>query len=290
MYIVDIKRGIDHLGRGCNFTNSFLKEVRIVRMMLKASIISLIALYTIGCASWIPGRSSKSFLHGSGVLLLSKEHDVVEVDSDYELSVKWLVAGRLDSTRALVSGNSRPVRASVVEANTMWILLKSPSWKNRKDLPTEYLKSPDLYITLIRGTDRQTAVPPLLGSPPTQVLVGIPVAQIKEVSLYREDRGVQVGESPTVAGSIVAGACGGFLVGVTWLVESYYNDDGDHPPTAVDALVMGSIGAVVGAVGLPVYKKWKAWRAKGIKNTKIWSRWGQPLSIGEDEYTLRIKR
>ena len=115
-------------------------------------MISLMALYTIGCASWIPGRSSKSFLHGSGVLLLSKEDDVVEVDSDYELSAKWLVAGRLDSTRALVSGNSRPVRASVVEANTSWILLKSPSWKTRKDLPEEYLKSPDLYIILSRGT------------------------------------------------------------------------------------------------------------------------------------------
>jgi hypothetical protein len=258
----------------------FIKVVRIVTAMLKTSIISLIALYTIGCASWIPGRSSKSFLHGSGVMLLSKEHDIVEVDSDYELSVKWLVAGRLDSTRALVSGNSRPVRASVVEANTLWILLKSPSWKNRKDLPAEYLKSPDLYITLSRGTDRQT----------TQPVVGIPVAQIKKVSLYRGARGVQVGESPTVAGSIVAGACGGFLVGVTSLVESYYNDDEDAPPTAVDALVMGSVGAVVGAVGLPVYKKWKAWRAKGIKNTKIWSGWGQPLSIGEDEYTIRIKR
>ena len=217
--------------------------------MVRSSIIALIALYTIGCASWIPGRSSKSFLHGSGVLLLSKEDDVVEVDSDYELSAKWLVAGRLDSTRALVSGNSRPVRASVVEANTLWILLKSPSWKNRKDLPAEYLKSPDLYIILSRGTDRQTPQP----------LVGIPVAQIKEVSLYREARGVEVGESPTVAGSIVAGACGGFLVGVSMVVGSYYEQgEEEDRPTAVDALVVGSIGAVVGAVGLPVYKKWKA--------------------------------
>ena len=158
--------------------------------------------------------------------------------------------------------------------------------EDTKDLPAEYLKSPDLYIILSRGTDRAT----------TQPLVGIPVAQIKEVSLYREARGVEVGESPTgesptVAGSIVAGACGGFLVGVSMVVGSYYEQgEEEDRPTAVDALVVGSIGAVVGAVGLPVYKKWKAWRAKGIKNTKIWLGWGQPLSIGEDEYTIRIRR
>ncbi|SVE16792.1 uncharacterized protein METZ01_LOCUS469646, partial [marine metagenome] len=215
--------------------------------MMRSSIIALIALYTIGCASWIPGRSPKLSLHEPGVLLLSKENEVVEIESTYELSAKWLVAGRLDSTRALVSGNSRPVMASVVEANTSWILLKSPSWKTRKDLPEEYLKSPDLYIILSRGTDRAT----------TQPLVGIPVAQIKEVSLYREDRGVEVDESPTAAGSIVAGACGGFLVGVSMMLTDYYEDNDfgyhDPPPTVVDALVVGSIGAVVGAVGLPVY-------------------------------------
>ena len=75
------------------------------------------------------------------------------------------------------------------------------------------------------------------------------------------------------------------------LVGSYYEQgEEENRPTVVDALVVGSIGAVVGAVGLPVYKKWKAWRAKGIKNTKIWLGWGQPLSIGEDEYTIRTRR
>ena len=90
----------------------------------------LIALYTTGCAKWINGRSPKLSLHEPGVLLLSKENEVVEIESEYELSAKWLVAGRLDSTRALVDGNSKPVTASVVEANKLWMVLQSRAQKS----------------------------------------------------------------------------------------------------------------------------------------------------------------
>ena len=53
-----------------------------MRRMMSLLMVGLISIQTIGCASWTYGRSSKSFLHESGVLLLSKKDDVVEVDSD----------------------------------------------------------------------------------------------------------------------------------------------------------------------------------------------------------------
>ena len=254
--------------------------VKSMRRMMSLLMVGLISIQTIGCASWTYGRSSKSFLHESGVLLLSKKDDVVEVDSDYELSAKWLVAGRFDSTRALLNGNSRPVRASVVEANSVWILLKSPSWQKREDLPAEYLRSPDLYIKLRREKGKETMQP----------VIGIPVAQLTEISLYRGAREVEIRESSTVARSIVAGASGGFLFALSLLIPDNHEFEYDDSPTFVDFLVVGSIGVVVGAVGLPVYNKWKTWRAKDSKNTKVWRGWGQPLPIGEDDYTIRIKR
>ena len=264
-------------------------ERSIVRRMMRLPMIGLIALYTIGCASWIHGRSPQSSLHESGVLLLSKEDDVVEVDSDYELSAKWLVAGRLDSTRALVNENSRPVTASFVEANKLWMLLKSPSWQERKDLPAEYFNSPDLYITLRGGKNKETK----------HVVVGIPIAQIQEITLYREDidaREAEVEESRTLAESIVTGAVGGSGIGLAaWVASINESDDHPGPGEAIGTfLFITSMGAVGGAVGLPVYdtcKAWsKAWRAKRTRNTKVWWGWEQPLSIGEDDYTISIKR
>ena len=241
-------------------------------------MIGLIALYTTGCATWINGRSPKLSLHEPGVLLLSKENEVVEIESKYELSAKWLVAGRLDSTRALIDGKSKPVTASVVEANKLWMVLKSPSWKERKDLPEEYLNSRDLYITMLSGSDKGP-------------VIGIPLAQIQEISLYRRD---EEGESRTVAGSMVSGAVGGFMIGA---LGSFALFDTDAPrtyslhelPDPVDVLAIVSIGTVVGAGGLPLYDHlihphWEARLKKG------WWGWAQPLSIGEDDYTISIKR
>ena len=51
-----------------------------MRRLMRLPMIGLITLCTISCATWMPGRSPKSLLHESGLLLLSKEDDVVEVD------------------------------------------------------------------------------------------------------------------------------------------------------------------------------------------------------------------
>jgi hypothetical protein len=246
-------------------------------------MIGLIALYTTGCATWINGRSPKLSLHEPGVLLLSKENEVVEIESEYELSAKWLLAGRLDSTRALVDGESKPVTASVVAANKLWMVLKSPSWKERKDLPEEYLNSQDLYITLLSGSDKEP-------------MVGIPLAQIQAISLYRR---AEAGESRTVAESMVSGAVCGFMIGV---VGSFTLFDTDDPrtyslhelPDPVDVLAIVSIGTGVGAVGLLLYdlihSHWKARKEKAARLKQGWWGWAQPLSIGEDDYTISIKR
>ena len=247
-------------------------------------MIGLIALYTTGCATWINGRSPKLSLHEPGVLLISKENEVVEIESKYELSAKWLVAGRLDSTRALVDGKSKPVTASVVDANKLWMVLKSPSWKERKDLPEEYLNSRDLYITLLSGSDKEP-------------VVGIPLAQIQEISLYRR---AEAGESRTVAESMVFGAVGGFgfgLAGALTDFEDRHPDDllPDELPGPGEVLASVSICTVVGAVGLLLYDHlihphWKARKEKAARLKKDWWGWAQPLSIGEDDYTISIQR
>ena len=260
------------------------RRSRIIKRMIGLLMIGLIALSTTGCATWINGRSPKLSLHEPGVLLLSKENEVVEIESEYELSAKWLVAGRLDSTRALIDGKSKPVTASVVEANKLWMVLKSPSWKERKDLPEEYLNSRDLYITMLSGSDKGP-------------VIGIPLAQIQEIRLYRRD---EEGESRTVAESIVSGAAGGIGFGLAencWAFEDRNLDNlyPDELPDLVETLVMTSIAAVVGAVGLPLYDHlihphWKARKEKAARLKKGWWGWAQPLSIGEDDYTISVKK
>ena len=253
-----------------------------MKRMIGLLMIGLIALYTTGCATWINGRSPKLSLHEPGVLLLSKENEIVEIESTYELSAKWLVAGRLDSTRALVDGKSKPVTASVVEANKLWMVLKSPSWKERKDLPEEYLNSRDLYITMLSGSDKGP-------------VIGIPLAQIQEISLYRR---AEAGESRTVAESIVYGAAGGFGFGAValYLVRLIqYELPGSNSLTALEGMGWMLATSGFGSVGLPLYDHlihphWEARKEKAARLKKDWWGWAQPLSIGENDYTISMKR
>ena len=86
-------------------------------------------------------------------------------------------------------------------------------------------------------------------------MVGIPLAQIQEISLYRR---AEAGESRTVAESMVFGAVGGFMIGVVGSFTLFNTDDPrtyslHELPDPVDVLAIVSIGTVVGAVGLPLY-------------------------------------
>ncbi len=106
--------------------------------MIRQSMFGLITFFTISCASWIPGRGFTSLLHDVGRIVLTKQGDIVEVDGNCEVSVKWASMATLDSTRALIAeGNSRLVRATVFEANAFWVLLESSSWQTISDSPTE---------------------------------------------------------------------------------------------------------------------------------------------------------
>ena len=253
--------------------------------MIRQLIFGLVGLCTISCASWITERGPTSFLHDSGRMLLTKQGDTVELDGDCEVSVKWASVGKLDSTRALIAeGKSRSVRATVVETNTSWVLLESSSWQTRGDLPLEYLNAPDLLINLSKVSGSQ-------GN--TRPVVGIPVAQIKEIRLHRN---VEVDEPSSMRGSIIAGASGGFLFGISGMLGDSYGEwfprvpVYDDSPSCVDFLVVGTVSAAVGAVALPVYRHWKSLQEQRHGRADDWRGWGQPLLIGQDEYTIEMKR
>lgn len=254
-------------------------------MMIRQLIFGLVGLCTISCASWIPERGSTSFLHNAGKMVLTKQGDTVELDDDCEVSVKWASLGKLDSTRALMAkGKSRSVRAKVVETNASWVLLESSSWQIRGDLPIEYLSAPDLLINLSKVSGSQGNTGPV---------VGIPVAQIKEIRLHRN---VEVDEPSSMRESIIAGASGGFLFGISGMLGDSYGEwfprvpvYGDSP-SFVDFLVVGTVSAAVGAVALPVYRHWKSLQEQRRGRADDWRGWGQPLLIGQDEYTIEIKR
>ena len=61
-------------------------------------------------------------------------------------------------------------------------------------------------------------------------------------------------------------------------------------PSFVDFLVVGTVSAAVGAVALPVYRHWKSLQEQRRGRADDWRGWGQPLLIGQDEYTIEIKR
>tara|TARA_Y100001934_G_C11850149_1_gene539169 strand:- start:23 stop:607 length:585 start_codon:yes stop_codon:yes gene_type:complete len=192
---------------------------------------------------------------------------------------------KLDSTRALIAeGNSRSVRATVFEANAFWVLLESSSWQTRSDLPTEYLNAPDLLINLKKVSGSQ-------GN--TRPVVGIPVSQIKEIRLHKN---VEVDEPSSMRGSIIAGASGGFLFGISGMLG---DSDGewfprvpvyDDSPSFVDFLVVGTASAAVGAVALPVYRHWKSQKEQRRGRADDWWGWGKPLLVGQDEYAIEIRR
>ena len=248
-------------------------------------MFGLVVLCTVSCASWIPGRGSASFLHDAGRMFLTKQGDIVEVDGDCEVSVKWASVGKLDSTRALIAeGKSQSVIATVVETNASWVLLESSSWQTRGNLPTEYLNASDLLITLKKVSGSQGSVRPL---------VGIPVAQIEEIRLYKN---AEVKEPPSMRESTIAGATGGFLLGVSGMLGEYYEQwfapapVYDDSPSFVDFLVIGTVSAAVGAVALPVYRNWKTLQEQRRGRADDWWGWGQPLLVGQDEYIIEIRR
>ena len=253
--------------------------------MIRQTMFGLVILCTMGCASWIPGRGSTSFLHHAGKMVLTKQGDRVELDDDYEVSVKWESVGKLDSTRALIAeGKSRSVRATVVETNASWVLLESSSWQTREDLPLEYLSAPDLLINLKKLSGSQGHMRPT---------VGIPVAQIKEIRLHRI---VDFDEPFSMKGSIIAGASGGFLFGVSATLGDSYGEwfprvpVYDDSPSFMEFLIVGTVSAAVGAVALPVFRHWKSQQEQHRGGDDDWRGWGQPLLIGQDEYSIEIRR
>ena len=253
--------------------------------MIRKSMFALVILCTISCAAWIPGRGSSSFLHDAGRMVLTKQGDRVELDDDCEVSVKWESVGKLDSTRALIAeGESRSVRATVVETNTYWVLLESSSWQTRGDLPLEYLNAPDLLINLSKVSGSQ-------GN--TRPVVGIPVAQIKEIRLHRK---IEVDEPSSMRGSIIAGASGGFLFGISGMLGDSYGEwfprvpVYDDSPSFMEFLVVGTVSAAVGAVALPVFRHWKSLQEQHRGRDDDWRGWGQPLLIGQDEYVIEVRR
>ena len=118
----------------------------------------------------------------------------------------------------------------------------------REDLPLEYLNAPDLMINLKK----------LSGSKGnTRPVVGIPVAQIKEIRLHRI---VDFDEPFSMKGSIIAGASGGFLFGISCMLGDSYGEwfprvpVYDDSPSFMEFLIVGTVSAAVGAVALPVFR------------------------------------
>ena len=253
--------------------------------MTRKLMFGLVGLFTVSCAAWVPGRGSASLLHGVGRMVLTKQGNVIEVDGDCEVSVKWANVGKLDSTRALIAeGKSQSVRATVVETNTSWLLIESSSWQTRGDLPTEYLNASDLLITLKKISGSQGSVRPI---------VGIPVAQIIEIRLHKN---AEVKEPPSMRRSLIAGATGGFLLGVSGMLGEYHEQwfpsapVYDDSPSFVDFLVIGTVSAAVGSVALPVYRHWKILQEQRRGRADDWWGWGQPLLVGQDEHAIEIRR
>ena len=253
--------------------------------MTRQLMFGLVGLFTVSCASWIPGRGSTSFLHDAGRMVLIKQGDTVELDGNCDVSVKWASVGKLDSTRALMAeGKSRSVRAMVVETNASWVLLESSTWQTRDDLPLEYLNAPDLLVNLKKVSGSQ-------GN--TRPVVGIPVSQIKEIRLHRN---VEVDEPSSMRGSIIAGASGGFLLGISGMLGESYEQwfpptpVYDDSPSFVNFLVVGTVSAAVGSVALPVYRHWKNLQEQRRGRADDWWGWGQPLLVGQDEYAIEIRK
>ena len=108
----------------------------------RAVILSL-TCYNVGCSS------PQLHLLNSGTLVLTKKTELVEIRGDRPLSMTWGAAGHTDSTRAVLDGVYQRVHVQIVEANELWVRVKSDHWTSQQDLPPGYATSKNLRLTML---------------------------------------------------------------------------------------------------------------------------------------------
>ncbi len=100
-------------------------------------------------------------------------------------------------------------------------------------------------------------------------------------------------------GSVIAGASGGFLFGMSGMLGMLGDSDGewfprvpayDDFPSFVDFLVVGTASAAVGTVALPVCRHWKSQKEQRRGRADDWWGWVKPLLVCQDEYAIEIRR
>ncbi len=208
----------------------------------RAVILSL-TCYNVGCSS------PQLHLLNAGTLVLTKETESVEIRGDRPLSMTWGEAGHTDSTRAVLDGVSRRVQVQIVEANEMWVRVKSDHWTSQQDLPLGYVTSKNLRLTM-RGGGYDKPV------------VSIPFKQIREIILYKKRKAKEpanlAGLGKDVGVGAIGGAVLGFVSGCEQIIEAEYlrnSDQGDAKREAMESLVLLPVlGGAVGSVAYPVYR------------------------------------
>lgn len=93
----------------------------------------LLATYLLSCAQPLP------LLQNPGTVALTDRSHTIALSPDQKLALTWSIHGIRDSTCAIVTGERRAATAHIVEANPMYLRLKSTSWQNLEDIPDTYL-------------------------------------------------------------------------------------------------------------------------------------------------------
>ena len=208
----------------------------------KAVILSL-TCYTVGCSS------PQLHLLNSGTLVLSKKTESVEIRGDRPLSMTWGEAGHADSTRAVLDGVSRRVQVQIVEANEMWVRVKSDHWTSQQDLPLGYVTSTNLRSAMRSGGYDKP-------------VVSIPFKQIREIILYEKIKSKEPANLAGIGKDVRVGAIGGAVLGFSWgceaMIEAAYlgkSEQEDAKREAMEALIfLPVLGGAVGSVAYPAYR------------------------------------
>ena len=208
----------------------------------RAVILSL-TCYNVGCSS------PQLHLLNAGTLVLTKETESVEIRGDRPLSMTWGEAGHTDSTRAVLDGVSRRVQVQIVEANEMWVRVKSDDWTSREDLPLGYVTSKNLRLTMRSGGYDKP-------------VVSIPFKQIRGIILYEKTKSKEPANLAGLGRDVGVGAIGGAVLGFGWglehLIETEYlgeSDQEDAEREAMEALILLPVlSGAVGSVAYPVYR------------------------------------
>ena len=198
---------------------------------------------------------------GPNQIVLTNRHGKTTFSPDQLFYFQWEIEQRTDSTRAVTAEGSESIPVRIVGRDQTHLWLESKRWNSVERISRAYSKEKMIRFSRSKG----------------QVQIGLPIRAITGVSLDVEQRVEGSGISAKgFLAALAAGALGGFVFTMEIFVDEEEHDH-DHD---VGLLVLGSMGALSGAVGYPIYK--------AIKKEKVSYR-KKYLLTGADGFRLIIE-